>query len=341
MMKKLPRPYIIAEVAQSHDGSLGQAHAFIDAVATTNANAIKFQTHIADAESTLEEPWRVNFSYQDDSRYAYWKRMEFSQEQWMGLKRHAERCGLDFLSSPFSVDAVNLLDRIGVGMWKVASGEVSNPIILDAMVSTRKPIFVSSGLSTWIELDETVAKIREKGLDFSVMQCTSEYPCSPEKWGLNIIDELRNRYQCPVGFSDHSGTIYPSLAAISLGASILEVHVTLSPFMFGPDVLASVSLEQLADLVKGCNLIQKSLKSPIDKDNQAASASKMRQIFGQVLMCRKDMLAGTVLSIDVLTAKKANGGIPVADIKSVLGRKLKYNIAKNTAIQYNHLFDQG
>src|SRR5688572_20541205 len=105
---------IVAEVAQTHDGSLGMAHAFIDAIAQSGADAVKFQTHIASAESTLEEPWRVKFSRQDKTRYDYWKRMEFSESQWRGLKKHAEAEGLLFLSSPFSLEAVQLLHRIGI-----------------------------------------------------------------------------------------------------------------------------------------------------------------------------------------------------------------------------------
>src|SRR5262245_27728030 len=115
---------IIGEVAQAHDGSHGMAHAYIDAVANAGADAVKFQTHIASAESTPGEPWRVKFSRQDATRYDYWKRMEFTEEQWHGLKQHAQERGLQFLSSPFSVEAVELLKRVGVAAWKVASGEV-------------------------------------------------------------------------------------------------------------------------------------------------------------------------------------------------------------------------
>src|SRR6266540_6446215 len=126
-----PACLVIAEVAQAHDGSLGMAHAFIDAVAKTGADAVKFQTHIAAAESTPAEPWRVKFSPQDATRYDYWRRMEFTEAQWHGLKMHAEEQSLKFLSSPFSMEAVELLARVGVSAWKVASGEVSNPGMFD------------------------------------------------------------------------------------------------------------------------------------------------------------------------------------------------------------------
>src|SRR5687768_6507071 len=131
---------IIGEVAQAHDGSLGMAHAFIDAIANAGADAVKFQTHIADAESTPGEPWRVKFSPQDASRYEYWRRMEFSEAQWHGLRDHAERRGLRFLSSPFSLEAVHLLSRVGVHAWKIASGELTNPQLLDGIAKTGLPV---------------------------------------------------------------------------------------------------------------------------------------------------------------------------------------------------------
>ena len=130
------RCLVIAEVAQSHDGSLGIAHAFVDAAARAGAGAVKFQTHLAAAESTPAEPWRVPFSPQDETRYDYWKRMEFSEAQWEGLAAHAADAGLLFMSSPFSVEAVELLHRVGMPVWKVASGEVGNVELLEAMIAT-------------------------------------------------------------------------------------------------------------------------------------------------------------------------------------------------------------
>src|SRR4051794_9997433 len=178
---------IIGEVAQSHDGSLGMAHAFIDAIADAGADAIKFQTHIAAAESTPGEPWRVKFSRQDKTRYDYWKRMEFTEDQWNGLKEHADERGLMFLSSPFSVEAIDLLERVGVAAWKVASGEVNNFPALDRILATRLPVILSSGMSPLHELDEAVARVKASGVDLTILQCTSAYPCPPEKIGLNLL----------------------------------------------------------------------------------------------------------------------------------------------------------
>ena len=193
------RCFVIGEVAQAHDGSLGMAHAYIDAIANAGADAVKFQTHIANAESSKDEPWRIRFSLQDASRFDYWKRIEFSDDQWIGLKEHTEQKGLVFLSSPFSEQAVDLLNRIGMPAWKIASGEVNNPLLLEKIEQTRKPILLSTGMSPLSEIDRVVARFKSRACPFAVMQCSSSYPTPPEKLGLNLLAEYRERYGCPAG----------------------------------------------------------------------------------------------------------------------------------------------
>ncbi len=287
--------FVIGEVAQSHDGSLGQAHAFIDAIANAGADAVKFQTHIAAAESTPAEPWRVKFSPQDATRYDYWRRMEFSEEQWRGLKKHAEDQGLVFLSSPFSGEAVELLERIGMVAWKVASGEVSNAPLLERLLATKRPLLLSSGMSPLAELDATVGE----------------------------------RYRCPVGLSDHSGTIFAGLAAAALGCDVLEVHVTLSREMFGPDVPASVTTAELRQLVEGVRFVERMRASPVDKDAAAADVAAMRQLFTKSVVARVDLAAGTVLRPEHLSFKKPGTGIPSERVESVLGRPLRRDVARD------------
>ena len=161
---------IIAEIGQAHEGSLGIAHSYIDAMAQAGVNAIKFQTHIAEAESSEFEPFRVKFSYEDDSRFDYWKRMEFSEDQWIGLKKHCEDKGMEFLSSPFSCAAVDLLENIGVKRYKIGSGEVNNLLLVKKIINTGKPIILSSGMSSFAELDRTVNFIKQHSNDLSILQ---------------------------------------------------------------------------------------------------------------------------------------------------------------------------
>lgn len=324
---------IIGEVAQSHDGSLGMAHAFIDAIARAGADAVKFQTHIASAESTPGEPWRVKFSHQDATRYEYWKRMEFTEEQWLGLKRHADERGLLFLSSPFSLEAVELLERVGVPAWKVASGEVGNVPMFERMSATGLPMLLSSGMSGLDELDNAVHRVKQKNLPLAVLQCTTAYPCPPEKVGVNLIPEFRKRYSCAVGLSDHSGTIYPGLAAATLGIEILEVHVTLSVEMFGPDVPASLTTGELGQLIEGVRFIEKMKANPVDKNKAADETAPLRNLFTKSVVARSDLPGGIVLREEHLAVKKPGTGIPAARLPELLGTRLLRDIKADELLQ--------
>jgi N-acetylneuraminate synthase len=324
---------IIGEVAQSHDGSLGMAHSFIDAIANAGADAVKFQTHIAAAESTPAEPWRVKFSRQDATRHDYWKRMEWTREQWLGLKSHAEERGLLFLSSPFSKEAVELLEEIGIKAWKIASGEVSNTPLFKRIAATKLPVLLSTGMSPLAEIDRAVQEITSNDLPLLVMQCTSSYPCPPEKVGLNLIPLFRERYRCAVGLSDHSGTIYAGLAAAMLNADAVEVHVALSREMFGPDVPVSITPPELRQLVDGIRFIEKMNSNPVDKDQVAGDMSSLRDMFTKSLVARVDLKAGVLLREEHLQAKKPGTGIAASRLTELVGAKLRRDVKANELLQ--------
>jgi N,N'-diacetyllegionaminate synthase len=329
--------FIIGEVGQAHDGSLGLAHAFIDAIAQAGADAVKFQTHIAAAESTPNEPWRVKFSPQDETRSDYWTRTGFTEAQWRGLKEHADERGLVFLSSPFSPEAVELLERVGVGAWKVASGEVSNAPLFERMAVTGIPFILSSGMSPISEIDAAVARIQAHALPLAILQCTTAYPCPPEKIGLNLLPFFRERYGCAVGISDHSGTIYPGLAGAALGMDVIEVHVTLSREMFGPDVRASLTTAELRQLVEGIRFIETMHARPVDKDEIAGEMMPLRQIFTKSIVAGRDLAAGTRLQEADLAFRKPGTGIPAARLSEVVHRRLRRAVATNVLISEDDL----
>lgn len=318
--------YTIAEIAQAHDGSLGILHSYIDALATTGVSAIKFQTHIAEAESSAHEPFRVKFSYVDNTRFDYWKRMQFSLPQWREIKKHCDDLNVDFISSPFSIAAVDLLEEIGVTQYKIGSGEVSNLLLLQRIANTGKPVILSSGMSNWNELDQAFHFLNERQIIVSLMQCTTAYPTRPDQWGLNVIDLLRKRYNVPVGFSDHSGNIYAGLAATALGAALLEFHAVFDRRMFGPDSKASLTIDEIAQLVAGAQMVHQSVSTPIDKNNTEA-LTDLKKIFEKSLAVNKDLTAGHIITINDLESKKPRGfGINAALFQSVLGKPLKNNL---------------
>jgi len=326
------RCFVIGEVALTHDGSLGLAHAFIDAIANAGADAVKFQTHIAAAESTPSEPFRIRFSPQDETRYDYWRRMEFTEDQWAGLARHARERDIVFLSSAFSVDAVDLLERVGMPLWKVGSGESFNNILIDRMADTGMPVLLSTGMSTVEDIDRAVARVRAKGTQVGVFQCTTAYPCPAERIGLNMLDFYRQRYDCWVGLSDHSATIYPGLAAATLGVDLLELHVTMSREMFGPDVPASVTTTELKQLVDGIRFIERMRANPVDKDQMAADTAPLRRIFTRSLVAARAMPAGTILTLEDVRFKKPGTGLSPDRLDEVLGRRLRRAVDADTLL---------
>lgn len=327
---------VVAEVAQAHDGSLGMAHSFIDAAAEAGADAVKFQTHIAAAESTPAEPWRVQFSTQDASRYEYWKRMEFSPDQWNELRSHAAERELLFASSPFSLQAVELLDDVDVDFMKVASGEVTNTPLLEAIAQTKRPSVLSSGMSPLSEIDRAVEVLKAYA-PLAILQCTSEYPCPPEKVGLNVIDELRSRYGLPVGLSDHSGTMFPGLAAATMSISVLEVHLTLSRRMFGPDVPASLTTDEFATLVEGVRFIEKAKANPVDKDKVVSEMSTLRSSFMRSPVTTGPLPAGHTLTDADLALKKPGTGLPPDRLGDLVGRTLVRALPEDHLLSYDDL----
>lgn len=330
--------FIIAEIAQAHDGSLGSAHAYINAVAQTKANAIKFQTHIADAESTPDEPFRVNGFPQDKSRFDYWKRMEFSLSQWQELKDHAEHKGLVFLSTPFSFEAVDLLEAINISAYKIGSAEIEHTPLLERVVKTNKPILLSSGLSSWQELDDAVNIIPKNQLA-GIFQCTSSYPCSAEEIGLNVITQIKQRYHCKAGLSDHSGEIYSSLAAVTLGAKIIEVHCTFSKHSFGPDTSSSINIEQLSELVTGIRFVEKCLQNPIDKNVIAEKNISLKTTFGKTIVAKNNLNKGHIIKLEDLAYKKPLHGLAANQTHLVLNKKTLKSFQKNECLKIHDLAD--
>ena len=322
------KPYLIAEIAQAHDGSLGILHCYIDAVAKTGVQAIKFQMHIAEAESSIHEPFRVKFSKEDATRFDYWKRMQFSLGQWKEIKTHCDEVGLDFICSPFSNLAVDWLEEVGVHTYKIGSGEVNNLLLLEKISRTAKPIIISSGMSSFSELDETVRFLKDKKVNFSILQCTTAYPTQPEQYGLNVIKELKERYQVPIGFSDHSAKIATGIAAIALGAEILEFHVVFNRSMFGPDAIASLTLDETILLVQAVNEIYLAQSNPINKNNTDAFR-ELKSIFEKSLAINKDLQKGHIITFADLESKKPSGfGIAANKFNSVIGKKVHGNKSK-------------
>jgi len=320
--------FIIAEVGSVHDGSVGNATRLIDLAADCGADAVKFQTHIAEAETLRGAPMPPYFK--GEPRFEYFQRTGFSPEAWRKLKQHADARGVEFMSSPFSDAAVELLEEVGVARYKIPSGEVTNTPMLERIAATGKPVLLSSGMSDWKELDTAVEIFRGKG-DLTVLQCTTEYPCANQAVGLNVIGEMKARWGLPVGFSDHTLDNHAALAAVALGAVAVEKHLTFSKRMYGSDAPHSAEPAQFADLVKGIRAISDMLSSPVDKAS-AESFRSMKQIFEKSVVSVVEIPQDATITRAMLGVKKPGTGIPAARLSEVVGARAARRIPAETLI---------
>tara|TARA_B100000965_G_scaffold208510_1_gene174245 strand:- start:11957 stop:12982 length:1026 start_codon:yes stop_codon:yes gene_type:complete len=330
-MKKLSehKTEIIAEIGQAHDGSLGILHSYIDALTEINVDTIKFQMHIADSESSKFENFRVKFSYEDKTRFDYWKRMELSDNQWKEIKDHCETNGVNFLCSPFSIEAIDILQDMNVDRFKIGSGEISNYLMLDKISEFAEEIIISTGMSSYDEIDKCFNRYKDNQKKLTLMQCTSDYPVSLENTGIQEIGIMKEKYNCKVGLSDHSGSIYPSLAAVMCGANLVECHAVFNKKMFGPDTSSSLDLDDFKELVKGIRQIEKLKYSEFKKNEYAEAKIKQKELFGKSLSARIDLKKGDLIEIRSLEAKKPYGkGHPPNKYEEFLDRRLKKDIKK-------------
>ena len=325
---------VIAEIGSVHDGSYGNALQLVATAAACGADAVKFQTHIAEAETLRDAPMPSYF--RGEPRYEYFERTGFRPEQWAGLRDACGEHGVEFLSSPFSVDAVELLESVGVDRYKVPSGEVTNLPLLEAVADTGRPVVLSSGMSSWEELDRAVDVIRSRNDDLSVLQCTSEYPCAYEHVGLNVMTEMASRYQVPVGLSDHTLSIYAPLAAVTLGARVIEKHLTFSRRMYGSDARHSVEPDEFAAMVEGIRAVEVMTGTKVDKTDTTPFA-EMKQIFEKSIVTAVEIPAGSTITADMLAMKKPGTGMPPRRLPDVIGRRAAADIGAGELLTDHHL----
>lgn len=325
--------YIIAEIGNTHEGSLGLAKQFAKAAADCGVDAIKFQTHIFESESLLSAPNPPYFK--DETRQQYFERTAFSQDQWRLLKIYCEiDLKVDFFSSPFSLEAVDLLEEIDVSTYKIASGEVSNIPLLIKIAQTGKKVLLSSGMSSYNELDLAVDTLKAHGAGpIILLQCTSEYPCPASESGLNVIGEFKSRYEgVEIGYSDHTFGVAVPLAAVVKGATVIEKHFTLSKKMYGSDAMNSTEPDEFKRLVNEIRNIEIALDSSVNKDDKACKLVEMKRIFEKSIVAARNIDKNQLISEDILAYKKPGDGIPAREYKRLIGKKINKNVNKD------HLF---
>ena len=251
---KQKKQLVIAEIGQSHDGSLNYVHSFIDEAAKSGTDIVKFQAHFADEESTYQDQFRTFTTYKKETRFEYWKRMQFTNEEWFKISTHIKQRKMLFSSSVFSKKSINVLNKIGIDVWKIASGESLDLNLIKEITNiSKKPLLISTGMNNQQEVDKIYNFMKSKKNLFILMHCVSQYPSNIKNIGINILSEYLKKYDCLIGFSDHSGTLEVPTIALENKISALEIHVVFDKKLYNPDTTSSITFSDLAYL---CNLIK-------------------------------------------------------------------------------------
>ena len=331
------KPFLIAEVAQAHLGNIKNVFRYIDKISAYKIDAIKFQTHIAEFESTYDEPFRKKIK-KFKSRFDYWKSVEFTAKEWKKIKLYCKKKRIIFLSSVFSIESIKLLSKIGLKTWKIGSGECNSIDILNYLKSkkSKDTIIISTGLMNNYKIQNLYNFFRKKN-PLCIMHCVSEYPSKFSMLGFNNIDELNKKYKCIVGYSDHSGSVFPILYAISKGVPVIEFHVKINDDKRNIDSTSSINVKDLALITDANNAFNIFKKKKINKNNFNISQKRMLKIFSKSLSLKNDKKINEIISLNDLTLKKPGGGINYENIKNIIGKKLSKNVSSKRLIRYSDL----
>ena len=333
--------FIQTEEEKSVEEYLQNAMWLVDEAMKAGADAIKFQTHNIEDEQLNIEITSPHF--QGSDRYRWVTRNNQAtplNEFWKPLKQYCDKKGIIFFSTAMSRGAARILDEVGVNIWKIGSGDILDFVMLDYMRMSGKPIILSSGMSTLAEVELAVKFLRAKNNRVALLHCVSKYPCPPEELRLKTIEFYKERFTMPIGFSDHSTSIDSALAAVAMGATILEKHFSRSRTLFGADHKVSLTPKEFTDLVNGVREVQDSpakrkeiLKSEFVKKGMGRKAKVLqdsevvfRPLFRKSLMAGQDIPAGATLRADMIYAMRPQqyaGGLPSEKYEEVLGSKSK------------------
>jgi len=328
------KPYIIAEACINHEGDINHAKKMILEAKKAEANCIKFQIHNLENEMLKETPQSDNFK---ETLWEALERTNFDIEKQKILKKECEKNNIDYLCTPFSKVGADQLEEIGVEVYKVGSGELTNLPLIEHIAKKKIPMIVSTGMSTLEEISETVNLIKQIGTPLALTHCTSVYPCPYRLSNLKVIPKLNKLFNVPVGLSDHTNTIYTSFGAVAHGACIIEKHFTLNKNAEGPDHASSIEPKELKHLVEGSNAIFEA------NGDEKKIFEEERQILAwarEAVVSEKDIQPGEKFSLDNVWVKRPSpkpGCIPAKDLKKIIGKVAKKKINKDTQIKWEEI----
>lgn len=331
--------FIIAEAGINHNGNLEIAKKLVNVAVDAGCNAVKFQTFKAEniaSKHAKQAEYQIKNTAIEESQYEMLKRLELSEEYHYELIKHCHACGIMFMSTPFDEESGDILEKMGVEVFKIPSGEITNLPFLRHIARKGKPIILSTGMSYIGEIEEALNEIREEGNNqILLLHCVSNYPAKFEDVNLNAMITMKNTFKIETGYSDHTLGIAASIAAVALGAKVIEKHFTLDRDLKGPDHKASLIPEELNELVKSIRNIEKALGDGIKKP--AVSEQNTIEVARKSIVAKVDIKKGMKISSEMLCIKRPGTGIQPKFSELIIGAQLKEDLEKDQILEWRHI----
>lgn len=328
--------FIIAEAGINHNGNIELAKKLVDVAVKAGADAIKFQTFRAENVVTRDAPkanYQVRNTKSNESQYDMIKKLELSEDEFKELYKYAKRRRIIFLSTPFDFGSVDFLEELGVPAFKVSSSDLTNLPLLEYIAQKGKPIILSTGMGTLGEIEEAINTIKKaENEDIILLHCITSYPSKFESLNLRAIKTLKWAFKLPVGFSDHSLGIYAPIAAVALGAVVIEKHFTLDKNLPGPDHKASLDPNELKEMVNAIRLIEKALGNGIKRPTP--EEEEIKKVARRSIVAKIDIPKGTILTEDKITFKRPMTGLPPKYYKEIIGKRARRDIRADEVIYW-------
>ena len=324
--------FVIAEAGVNHNGDINMAHRLVDLAVESGADAVKFQTFQTERIISRRAPkadYQVKNTGADESQFDMIKALELPEEGFAQLMAHCQDRGILFLSTPFDHESVDILARLDVAAFKVGSGEITNLPLLEKIAGHGKPMIISTGMATIGEVETAVRVAQEAGTqEVILLHCVSNYPADPADVNLTAMHTMSRAFGLPVGYSDHTVGLEVPLAAVALGASVIEKHVTMDKSLPGPDHFASLEPDELKRMISGIRIVEKSLghgrKEPAESETNTIAVAR------KSLVARLDLPAGTVLTEEMIDIKRPGNGLPPVMRPHLVGRALRVDVSEDT-----------
>ena len=326
--------FIIAEAGVNHNGDIEKALALIDAAAAAGADAVKFQTFVAELLVTRDAPkaeYQAQTTDAAESQYEMLRRLELSPAAHRRLMDHCQSKGILFLSTPFDEESAALLENLNVAAFKISSGEITNLPFLSHLARKNRPLILSTGMADLMEVESAVREIQSAGnRNLILLHCVSSYPANPADANLRAMATMENAFGAPVGYSDHTPGIAVAIAAVALGACVIEKHVTLDRALPGPDHCASLEPDELKMMVEGIRVVEAALGH--GRKEPALSETPTAAVARKSLVAARDIPAGTILTEEMIAIKRPGTGLPPSMRADLVSRVARTDIAANTII---------